>query len=211
MYPIDVHTGAVGSPVQVEGKVHDVVYDGTRLWVALTRDGTVQAIDPDTGRVSQPIRVGSQPEALAVDRIHRRLWVANTRDHTVQAIDLDKGVPVGDPIAVDLGFMDFAFAGTRLWVAYVGSIQAIDPVTLEASPLIPLIGLPCALAVDGTRLWLLLCNTDDSAVQAFDTSTRKLSKPIPVRNTTGEIEFDGTRLWVSNQTDDQVQYFIPLK
>jgi YVTN family beta-propeller protein len=205
MRPIDVNTGAVGSPVQVEGEVHDVVYDGTRLWVALTRDDTVQAIDPVAGRVSQPIRVGSQPSHLAVDRIHRRLWVAN--DHTVQAIDLDKGVPVGEPIAVVDVPKELAFAGTRLWVDYFGGIQAIDPITLEAGPFIPLKGQLCALAVDGTRLWFASC--ENNTIQALDTATGKLNEPIPLRSMPWALEFDGTRLWVGGS--DQLQYLVPLK
>ena len=76
--------------------------------------GTIQALNIDSGQLSQPIQAGAAPGALVFDGV--RIWVANQRDGTLQVVDptagdVDLPLDVGRrPTAVGV------FAG-QVWVA----------------------------------------------------------------------------------------------
>ena len=72
MQAIDPATGQVGAPVSVGTYPSMLAYDGARLWVANSEDGTMQAIDPADGRRG---RTGQGPHQPGFAGLRRRATV----------------------------------------------------------------------------------------------------------------------------------------
>ena len=74
----------------------------------------MQAIDPATGNVDAPLKVGNNPSALVYDGA--RLWAAKYLNGTMQAIDPATG-EVGAPLKIGSGPIALAYDGARMWIA----------------------------------------------------------------------------------------------
>lgn len=98
--PIDLATGAVGSPVEVgDGPIGLVVHDGV-VWVTASDAGTVHRIDAATARpAGPPVATGTAPIAVAVDGAGL-LWVVNQDDASVVALDPATGERRSDPVPI---------------------------------------------------------------------------------------------------------------
>ena len=109
-------------------------------------------IDPRSGTVVKPIKVGNGPVGLAVGA--GAVWVLNRQDATVSRIDpatdtVEGLVRVGrDPTAIAAG-------ESGVWVANggEGSVWRIDPESVRVSDKFPIGSSPSALVLAGDRLW----------------------------------------------------------
>jgi DNA-binding beta-propeller fold protein YncE len=67
---------------------------GDRLVTANIADATISAIDPTGGAEPVVIRVGRQPEGIAITPDGREAWVGSNQDSMVVIVDLRRGTPV---------------------------------------------------------------------------------------------------------------------
>ncbi len=185
-----------------------LVFDGQSIWVANINDGTVQAVDSQTGLAAAPIAVGGAPIALAFDG--QLIWVVNFAG-MVQTIDPKTNQVVGEPIPVGQEPRALAFDGRQMWIANAadGTVQAIEVSTrsLSGDP-IEVGSQPAALAFGWTRVWV--ANFGDDTVQAVDPVThRAVGDPITVGAGPSALAFAGSQLWVVNSTANGVQAIDP--
>lgn len=112
---VDPDSGEVGPTVEVGSGPIGLAYDGRRVWVANSDDGTVSRIDARTGkRAGDPVRVGRGPIGAAVSA--GSVWVANQDDRTVTRIDPDDGRVVGDPIELGSTPRGITAGDDTVWV-----------------------------------------------------------------------------------------------
>ena len=76
---------AVGDPIYVGNGPSGIAVGKGAVWVALSVDGAVAKIDPDTGRVVDTFSVGTNPTRVAVG--FGKVWVTNESVGTVTPID----------------------------------------------------------------------------------------------------------------------------
>jgi YVTN family beta-propeller protein len=121
------------------------------LWVASEEAGTVSRIEPRSGTVGRPIRVGNGPSALAAGE--GAVWVVNRHDGTLSRIDpatsaVSWAVGVGsDPRAVTAG-------GGAIWVAGGdGTVARVDPHGPQPVETIDVGSPATAIASAGGRVW----------------------------------------------------------
>jgi len=112
---VDPGSEEIGPTVDVGLGPIGLAFDGERIWVANSDDGTVSRLNASSGRsAGEPVRVGRGPVALAF--AEGSLWVANQDDKTLTRVDADDGRVVGDPL--DLGFAPrgIATGEDAIWV-----------------------------------------------------------------------------------------------
>jgi YVTN family beta-propeller protein len=91
--------------------------NGKLLWVVSPATDQVAVINTATNRVIKKVRVGDQPEGVAVDDDNRYAFVANTADGTVTVIRILRADPANFNAAVarDLGNNGTFLTGAEPW------------------------------------------------------------------------------------------------
>jgi DNA-binding beta-propeller fold protein YncE len=93
---IDPKTGRVGPPVSYPYGIGSMTTSPTALWVAARRRALIQRVNPKTGVVVKPIRVG---RSRTEDIVYRRgsLWAATPGDDVVYKINTSTTdqIPIG--------------------------------------------------------------------------------------------------------------------
>ena len=122
----------VGDAIYVGNGPSGIAVGQGAVWVALSVDGAVAKIDPDTGRVVKTFPVGTNPTRVAVG--FRKVWVTNESVGTVTPIDPARGV-AGSPIAVGRGPNGLAVGADAVWVtnSLDGTVTRINPETLSVA------------------------------------------------------------------------------
>jgi YVTN family beta-propeller protein len=153
--PLDPATGeSAGEPIRVPG--HPVALDGGfgRLWVVDCRDGSLLAVDPDSGRVVSRHEIGRG--ANDVVAFAGSVWVSNWRSHSVVRID---PADVDVEAEIDAGDTPGELAGGRsgLWVADTRGtkILRVDPRTNSIVETVGVGEAPTGLAVGPRLVWVV--------------------------------------------------------
>jgi class 3 adenylate cyclase len=175
---------------------------------AASRSNSLWRLDPDTGRVTAAIPVGTEPLAVAVGE--GSVWVVDSLAGAVSRIDPvtnhSVSIPVGqNPVALTV-------ADGSVWVVLQDSVVPIDPATNRA-------GTPMALGARGLGItaangsvWV----TDDEGIVQIDPATSSIVKRIAVRTVNtflqggpdGPIAVWGDSAWVTAFTH---VYWVDLK
>jgi YVTN family beta-propeller protein len=159
---------------------------------------SVAVVDPETGRVTDDVPVGSRPIAVAVGE--GAVWVANADDGTVQRIDPETRQVVAT-IGVGGEVSDLAVGYGSVWVAGGNdeTLTRIDPrqdaveATLTFGPLDPLDPQPMFVVAAGAgAVWV----TRGNRVLRVDPDTNEATDTIPVSQPLALAVGAGT-LWIT--------------
>lgn len=170
-----------------------------------TGPNTVVAIDPETNRIVDGLRVGEGPAGVAVD--HGAIWVANLLDGTVSRLDPDLGEvsrqgQVGTPTAITVG-------ADAVWVqdAFNDRLYVIDPQTNAIASSVGVHGR--AIAVGFGSVWVVddlgdrVLRIDPLSLQVKETITLSPgSRPTAVASGGGAV-------WVANAAANTVTRIDP--
>ena len=210
------------------GPLSITVADGAP-WIALGGDpqGTVERIDPATGRVTETVKVGWAPSYLAAHGTS--LWVSNTNGDgsqphspyidTVQRIDTTTGhilatVPLelpGQLVADASGAWVITAQHSLVHVSPTGHV--LGSVVLASGS--PGQDLPVSLAIAGGRIWIVLAHGGSSGVtlEAIDPATLKfvlttgvpqgIGWLVPTTNALYGAQVTGTTAFVWTRIDLQ--------
>ena len=178
-------------------------------FVANSVSGTVTPVGLVTRRAGRPIRVGKDPQAIAVTPDGRTAYVANAGSGTVTPIDTATR-RAGPPIRVgrDPGAIAVTPDGRTAYVANSGSgtVTPITTATRRAGPPIRVGTDPQAIAVtpDGRTAYVL--DWGSAAVTPIDTATGRAGPPIPVGAYPVAITIapDGATAYVASYGSDTV-------
>jgi YVTN family beta-propeller protein len=122
------------------------------IWLA-AGSGPLRRLDPATGRLTGPVRLGSGPKAMVVG--HDAAWVSNSDEDSVTRIDprtnsVVRSISVGaDPVAL-------AVSPDAVWVANSGdgTVSRIDPETNTVTETITVGNRPLGVAVADGLVWV---------------------------------------------------------
>jgi DNA-binding SARP family transcriptional activator/streptogramin lyase len=140
------------------------------VWVANGEDGTVDRLDPATGRFqgqSHPIGIGGDDLSDLAIGSHA-VWVANGNAGTVTRIDPSLGVAATIPrnpkqtVAPDPVFY-VAYGSHYVWATRANELLRIDPHTNQVDKRL-VIGTPTGLATGGGSVWV----TTQSGLRRID-------------------------------------------
>ena len=193
------------TPAGLGGLVHDVLFDGTRLWVAAGTD-ELWTIDPSTsavlGRTTLPDELGD----LAFDG--RWIWVTGRYVDVVRRIDPLTMAVEGVVEADTSGGGDLVFDGVRLWVSdpSTNRLTTIDPASATVLGVIdlptrPVNGTqerpdPMGMVFDGSALWVAMSRVH--SVWKIDPVTGEVLAEVPVGNPS-VLTVDGAEVWVAGR------------
>lgn len=182
--------------------VFNIAFDGQRVWLANRVDNTLQAIDPDLGLSSAPLRVGAEPVAMTYGAGH--LWVANRRDNTVQAID-----PVqlpSAPLKSDPNPRALLAMNDRLWISSDSALRSLRLTDGQWGPTIPLTS-PTSMTQDGQRLWVVSSWSPSGTLVAINPVSNIVMTERTFDQSVNKILFAQNRLWVA--TNDSLTAVDP--
>jgi DNA-binding beta-propeller fold protein YncE len=181
MSVIDTRSGSLTSQITLpaDSKAVTLSPDGTRAYVCRGDQCDLVAIDTGTGRtVTGPVRLGRDPDSLAVSGDGSRLYAAaSLPDDVLRAIDTRTLKTIGRQAPLGLG-PHFNVAITpdsrRAYVGnlYGGSVSVIDLQEMQlAGPAVPVGDAAGGVAVspDGRRVYVTLLLT--STVATFRTDS----------------------------------------
>ena len=150
-------------------------------FVVNSGSGTVTPIDMITRRAGKPIRVGTDPQAIAITPDGRTAFVANADSGTVTPVDTVTRRAAG-PIRVgaDPRAIVITPDGRTAFVANAGSgtVTPIDTATRRPGPPIKVGATPLAMAVTPDGRIVYVANWEGGSVTPISVRTRQAGHPI---------------------------------
>ena len=159
LFRIDPETGAAKAFKLGKG-LDGVAVGGGSVWVTKGSPPTLLRIDPHSGSVTARIPIARRADATAPFPIGvtfgaNSVWVLNGNTGTVTRVDptLDAVAATVDRVSMDP--IRVGATGRAVWVTDGDdALIRIDPTTGRVAQVIPLTGLPTALAVRSGAVWV---------------------------------------------------------
>jgi YVTN family beta-propeller protein len=219
--PVNVATGAEGTPIEVGAYPQDVAVspDGSTVYATLTGGDTgpggssqVAVISTATGTVTGDITVGTGPRQVAFSPDGTRAYV--TTENGVDVIDTAANRVIA-AINIPTGAQGLAVSpnGSTVYVTspQTGQLVVISTARDRVVADIPAGAEPYAVAVtpDGSTAYVTDMNSD--SVMAINTATDRTAANIAVGELPGSVAVtpDGSQLWVGNILDGDITVISP--
>ena len=164
---VDPATNAIGALTTVDATHQDGGFAVNKqgLWLNDFDTSLLYRIDPASLKVVAKIRVGLNPEGLAVDPKNAAIWVANHRGGTVSRIDPTTNtvvatIPVGNTGPSGPHHVGLGLGSVWVGVPNTSSVYRIDPTTnkVQATIAIPAVASPCSGFAFGEKaVWMSSC------------------------------------------------------
>ena len=157
-------------------------------------DGVVDRIELDRTDVRRPIRIGSNPTALAAGA--GALWVASEEAGTVTRIDLRSGKVV-KAIGVGNGPGAIAVGEGAVWVVnrHDGTLSRIDPASNAVSWTVRIGSDPTAVTAGGGAVWV--AGGEARTVSRVDPDAPRVLERIAVGSSPVAIASVGRTVWTA--------------
>jgi YVTN family beta-propeller protein len=185
---VDPHTGVVRDRLFTEVQLSHAAMrpDGQRLYVSAS--GSVAVIDPREFRVVAAIKVGGQPQGLAVHPDNKVLYVANAQDGTIGRVDTaiafqTSTIPVGglpQHLALSPDGSRLYVSGMRLGEKTPGTLTVVDTATNEVVGSVD-VGTgagPVAVTPDGASVYVAL--PKEGSVAVVDVASMTVRRRLPI-------------------------------
>jgi DNA-binding SARP family transcriptional activator/streptogramin lyase len=146
------------------------------VWVANADDGTVDRLDPETGRVVATIGIGADVSDVATG--FDSVWVADGNDGTITQVDpaqdgIERTIsPSGAAGILTLPIFFVATDDRYVWAIQGAKLLRIDPRTGLVTKNVAIGGAPTALATGGGFVWI---TTVDDRIVRVDAHTLTVS------------------------------------
>jgi DNA-binding SARP family transcriptional activator/streptogramin lyase len=127
------------------------------VWVANAEDGTVNELDPATGKLVHTIGLGSDVNDVAV--AFNSVWIADGNDGTVTRIDpsagqIERTLQLAAPDALGPSTVFFVAADNRyVWATLADRVLRIDPSTNRVTGRLA-VGAPTSLETGDGSVWV---------------------------------------------------------
>ena len=186
---------SVSAPIAVGAPPLHLAIGPETVWVTSAPDGTLTAIDPESGRVRSRMPVGQGASGVAIGAGF--VWVSNPRTADVLRIDPIARKTVRIPVGGSPGAI--VFGGGRLWVADedgagVTAVDAKGDRVLKRG--IAPHATPLRLAAGAGAVWVSSAST--GSVRRIDLGTATAGAPILVGRGPAGITVGGGLVWVAN-------------
>jgi peptide/nickel transport system substrate-binding protein len=204
---VDLAARGVVDRIPVGGSTGTLAAGGHSVWAASVPGDSVRRIDPETGTVTQTVRLGGA-RAAALAYGDSRLWIADITDNSLIELDPASG-SVRRTLTLHLRPTALAIVHGMIWVADydAGSVAEVDPGTGQTVVTAHVGNGPTALAAGRGALWV--ANALDSTVSRVDLVSGSVVAAIPVGSRPSAIAFAGGSVWVANQYSATVSRIDP--
>ena len=211
LFRLDPQTLRAVTSIGTAGQSKGVLITRDAVWVANTRGGSVERIDPNTNTVSTRIPLGpvgpSGPNWLAEGL--GSLWVGVPNNSTVFRIDqatnkVQAAIKV-DPPASPCGGL--AVGSTAVWITSCdGSsfVAQIDPVTNLVVATIDLRGKGYTFAMIGDRPWVASTNDQIVRIDPISHAVDRVVTPGPGFSGGGDVVVAAGSLWIVDYAADRI-------
>lgn len=210
---VDPTTNEIESTIDFDMQPNDVRFtpDGSQLVVSLLgettrKPGAVVVVDVSSGKVGEPVQVGTQPEELELSidgtkayLVSKSLWI----------VDLGASEVEGETYLPHWCY-DSALSpdGSRLFLTSTfgdNKIVVVDTATNQVSGTID-VHMPCGLAFskDGSRMFVSNCY--NASLQVVDLATDEVVAEcaVPDYPSNMAVTGDGERMFVTHSVSNQV-------
>jgi YVTN family beta-propeller protein len=163
------------------------------VWAPAAPDGTLARIDPQTGRVSRRIDVGTEPAGVAVGE--GAVWVAGGGENVVVRVDPGTDAVVSRP-SVGAYPTALATGAGAVWVAANGddAVSRVDPQSAAVTT-IPVGKEPVGVAVAAGSVWV--ANGSDGTVSRIDPQSRTVVATIHVGASADALAVSKGAVWAA--------------
>ncbi|MEX0875469.1 MAG: hypothetical protein WD646_01800 [Actinomycetota bacterium] len=187
--------------VHLEGRPSAVAVTEGQIWIADDEAKVVRSFDQETlESTGRPIRVGTNPVAVAVDS--QALWVAHATGN-VTRIDVAQREAEEIEVAGAGSFVGIVRSEAALWLADSerSEVLALDPRTHEVVSRIEVPEGAVRLAVRGDTLWV---SNAESTVAPVDIEAERAGAPIEVGPGPIGLTVVGDEVWVAVSDRDEI-------
>jgi len=176
----------------------DIVASSGRLWITSDQDGTVTAIDADTGRVARTLSVGAQPEAMAVGT-DGAIWVALYGHASV--VKIDPNTYAVQRVAVPPLPKAITVGEGSVWVASAvnGFVTKIDPSTVRIVKTFRVGKSLQSITAAYGSVWI--ADEDQHTVWRIDAHTYAVVGKIQVEPNDNQVVAGAGKVWVQRDPD----------
>ena len=193
---IDVHHNRVASYVGVGRHPVALAIGGQGVWVVNAEDGTVNELDPRTGKLLHTVGIGADVNDAAVG--FGSVWVADGNDGTLTRIDAATGqvqrtLQLAAPGTLAPTTVFFvATDGRYVWATLAGVLLRIDPATNRVDGRVT-VGAPLTLATGGGSVWVTIIAEH---LLRIDPASLKITASTDMSNGSFATAFGEKALWL---------------
>jgi YVTN family beta-propeller protein len=211
----DEATGALMTTIATT-KPEGLLVDGTSVWVANHRTGSVSRIDPVTNRVVATVKVGEDgrrgPERLAASG--GKIWTGIPNALAVAGIDPTTNTAAGTIVVAPPGNPcgDIGVYGDRLFVSGCSLAEALAVVDIKAGVAVAspeFDGAVTAPVAVGDRLWLGIGRDAEGDLTRMAPDSLEVGPGVPVTGGAPTLllaAFDS--MWVAVELEDAARAWI---
>jgi len=194
-------------------KPNDIEFtrDGRRAVVSLLgrttgKQGAVTVLDVSTGKATNPIMIGTQPEELVLTHDDKRAYVVSK---SLWVIDVDAN-EVDTEIHLPYWCYDAVLSpdGKRLYLTATFGADKIVIVDIQKNRVSGTIDvlMPACMAFNRDGQRIIVSNVYNNSVQVVDLQTGESTKPAPVGELPSFIALtqDGSRAFICHPASDYV-------
>jgi streptogramin lyase len=193
---IDAQHNRIASFVGVGRRPVALATDANGVWVVNADDGTVDELDPITGKLLHTIGIGSDVNDLAVG--FGSVWVADGNDGTLTRIDATTGqvqrtLQLAQPGTLAPTTVFFVATDRRyVWTTLADALLRIDPATNRVSGRVT-VGAPSTLTAGGGSVWV---TTISERLVRIDARSLRITASSDLSNGPVAAALGGNALWL---------------
>jgi hypothetical protein len=207
---VDAHRNRVDSFVGVGRGPVSIAVDRNGVWVSNADDGTVDQLDPLTGRLMHTIGIGGDVFTVAVG--FGSVWVAGGNDGTVVQIDPVRGqvqrtIQLANPLSVAPSSVFFVATDNRyVWATQGAKLLRIDPTTDQVDGRV-VVGAATAIATGSGSVWV---TTLSERLLRVDARSVKVTASSTLSSAAIAATFGGGGLWLAYGAGSNVDLVDPV-
>jgi YVTN family beta-propeller protein len=198
---LDPASGAIKMAIRVGAGPSAIGVNGGTVWVANKVDGTVEKVDPKTGKVTS---AGTATNATGLSIGEGFAWVLGGFPTSVVYSFALSGGNQGTKIELGTNSEDIAAGEGSVWVTDLNTraLLRINPGT-HAITSIPTGGIPTGVAVGGGSVWVTVDGGSKDEVLRIDPKSEAITH-VELKVRADDVAWGPGGLWVANGDDDSV-------
>jgi streptogramin lyase len=167
-------------------------------------DGTIQRVDPKTGKAQAPLRVSDDPGTLIseFELGGGSAWI-RLDDEKLARVDLESGQVVAT-IQLKHSPNGIAWSEAGVWVSGNGNATRVDPANNKADEAIKTPSLAEDIAIEADTVWLP--NSEDGTVERLTADFGQVNtQPLKVGTQPDPIEASDGIVWVADEDEEALR------
>ncbi len=201
--------GGEAEKLQIGREVSAVAVRDGQVFIGNGLDGTIQRVDPKSGKAFAPLKVSDDPGTLIseFELGGGSAWI-RLDDDKLARVELETGQVVA-VVELEHSANGIAWSEDGLWVAGNGKATRIDPSTNRAGEPIKTPALSEDIAIEAGTVWLPSTNGDGYVERISADEGQVNTQPLTIGTQPDPVEAGGGFVWIGDEEEEALRKLDP--